>query len=72
MTTPARRCDPRIPALPPDLLDGLDDPTQQAVASAYWRIGYLACLDRIPHWRDRIPPKVLIGADFELHTTREG
>lgn len=71
MTAPTSHSDPRIPALPADLLDGIDDPAQQAIAAAFWRIGYAACLNRVPHWRDRIPAGVLIGDDYELHSRRD-
>jgi hypothetical protein len=65
MSAPPRHHDPRVPALPADLLDGLDDPALQACAAAFWRIGYLACLNTPRTWRDAIPAGVRILHDFD-------
>lgn len=64
--------DPRIPDTPDDVGAELCDAAQRATAAAYWRIGYAACLAKPRTWRDDIPAGVIIGADFELHSRREG
>jgi hypothetical protein len=66
-----RRIDTRVPAPPADLIEILDS-VQQAVADAYWRIGYAAALNALRSWRDQIPAGVRILDDHELHSRREG
>jgi hypothetical protein len=66
-----RHGDARVPDPPTDLLDALDDPAQQAIAAAFWRIGYTACLDTPRTWRDQIPAGVRILHDFDYLTSRD-